>query len=108
MSATVRLSSKLPGDDDINGVDDTVEDLLAEPRTIRLGLVWYDVAKITSETDTGDDVPTIRLRRFEPLATLKDVPPDLAKVIAKVIEERTGTVALPINVYDGAEHEVTD
>lgn len=106
MSALVRLSSKLPGDGEVNGLDGIVEDLVAEPRTIRLAVCWYDCSKITSDTDAGDDVPTVRLRRFEPICELGKMPPDLAKIIGRVIEERTGTAALPLNIYDGVEHEV--
>lgn len=69
VSAVVKLAGKLPGDLETNGLDDQVDDLVDSPHEIRVALVWYDVSKITDETDSGKRIPTVRVRRIEPLGS---------------------------------------
>lgn len=104
MSAFVRLSSKLPGDPETNGVDAIAEALVGNPETIRYGVVWFDVVKVTEETDTGDNIPTIRVRRIEPLGQAKAVDPRIADVVAEAVEERTGRSAMPFEIVT-VDHE---
>lgn len=97
MSAIVQLSSKLPGDEDFNGVDSIALDLLDDPDTIRCAVVFYDVSKITRQVDAGTDVPTIRVRKFEPIADVAHVPAELRKIVDDAIETRTGRKPLPLD-----------
>lgn len=69
VSAVVKVAGKLPGDLETNGLDDQVDDLVDSPHEIRVALVWYDVSKITDETDSGKRIPTVRVRRIEPLGS---------------------------------------
>lgn len=96
MSAKVKLSGKLPGDEDINGLDATVSNLIEHPEKLRLGLVWYDVSQIADITDTGARVPTVRVRRFEPAGTADDAPQELRDMALRLFEERTKKTPLPI------------
>lgn len=95
MSATVKLSAKLPGEPEINGVDSTVE-------------AHYDVAKVTHDVDLGTDVPTIRVRRIEPLGLVGDVPPAVRKAVAAAEEARTGRKAIPFEIVEVGEHAFGD
>lgn len=95
MSAKVKLGSKLPGEEAINGVDAIALDLVDDPEQIRVALVYFDVAKITDVTDTGDRVPEIRVRRFEPIGTLEDAPKSVRAVMAEAFEARTGRKPIP-------------
>lgn len=100
MSATVKLSSKMPGDPDVNGVDDLVEDLVDEPDTLRVAIAWFDVAKTTHDTDTRADVPTIRIRRIEPIGDVDDVNPQIAALIQDAIAKRTGRTPIPFTTVE--------
>lgn len=97
MSAVVRLSSKLPGDEDFNGVDASVIDLIKNPDEIRVAVVFYDVTKVTREVDAGIDVPTIRVRKFEPISDVAHVPDALRQIVDTAIEQRTGRKPLPLD-----------
>lgn len=113
MSAAVALSSKLAGNDEFNGLDSTVDDLLDQPTTLRVAVVVYDVAKITETiTKDGDDprIPTVRIRKFEPLGAVGEVPDSITMAIAAAHERRTGRTALPLDVLDAraAHVEVVD
>lgn len=108
MSATVKLSAKLPGEPEINGVDSTVEALLTDPELLRVAVVYYDVAKVTHDVDLGTDVPTIRVRRIEPLGLVGDVPPAVRKAVAAAEEARTGRKAIPFEIVEVGEHAFGD
>lgn len=95
MSALVKLSSALPGDEEINGLDSMAEELVESPSRIVVGLVWLDVPTITDNTETGARVPTVRIRRIEPLGGVDEIPAEIRKLAARLHEERTGRVPLP-------------
>lgn len=98
MSAVVKLSSKMPGDVETNGLDQQAEQLVLDPKTIRMGVVWYDVAKITNNPDDGSVIPTVRVRRFEPLGEADEVSQAIADAVGEAMEERTGRTPLPIGI----------
>lgn len=102
MSNTVKLSSALPKDDQNNGLDATAAELIENPRTIYSAVIMYDVPKIVDNTETGDRLPYVRIRRFEPLGPAKDVDPKLVKLFQQCVEERTGATPLPF----GSDFEI--
>jgi len=105
MSASVTLSGKLPGHEDVNGLDAIVEDLVDDPTTIRVALLWIDVPKITDNTETGARVPTVRVRRVEPLGTLDDIPDVVRDLAIKAHEARTGRTPLPFDDVTSADED---
>lgn len=106
MSAAVKLSSALPKDDELNGLDDTADELIADRRTIRAAVVLYDTAKVVEKTDDDTVVPYIRFRKFVPLGKASEVPAALTKLIQKAEQDRTGRQPLP---FDSIEtHEVEE
>jgi hypothetical protein len=103
MSATVRLSSKLPGEEEINGLDHLASSLLDSPHQVLVAICWLDVPKITEDTDKDERVPTVRVRRVEPIDVIAKVPDAILKLAAELFESRTGRRALPFDVLD-VEH----
>jgi hypothetical protein len=105
MSAVVKLSSKLPGETEINGVDAMVDLLSKDPETLRVGVVVFDVSKVEHDTDTGTDLPTIRLRRLEPLSNVENMDPQLRALVDAAAEQRTGKKALPFEQVEVIDDE---
>lgn len=106
MSATVKLSAILAGNDEFNGLDSEAERLLDEPTKLRVGLVVYDVRNVIEDIDADTRVPVVRIRKFEPLGTVGEVPDAITMQIAAAHERRTGRIALPLNVLDAREAHV--
>lgn len=97
MSAVVRLAGRLPGDIEINGLDSIADELCARPDDVVVALVWFDVSKVTRDVDSHTDVPTVRVRRVEPLGGVADIASSLTAMAEKAFEERTGRKALPFD-----------
>lgn len=103
MSAFVRLSSKLPGDPEINGVDALADELIKDPRRIRYGVVWFDASRVVEETDSGDIVPTLRIRRIEPIGDADEVRPEIAAAVEHAVRDRTGRTPIPFGIVEVGE-----
>ena len=96
MSAKVKLSGALPGDE-YNGLDDIAKQLVETPEKLQLCLVWLDVREIRDMTDTGERVPVVRVRRTEPVGDAKNAPQELRDLALRLYETRTGKTPLPID-----------
>jgi hypothetical protein len=108
MSATVKLSSALPGDEEINGLDALVRELVEEPHRIRVALVWLDVPKILTDTEKDTEVPVVRIRRIEPLGDVATIPEEVRRLATTAHENRTGRTPLPFEDVDLAHDETLD
>lgn len=108
MSAAVKLSTKLPGDPTINGLDARVDDLLIDPEELVVAVCYFDVSKISRDVDSGDEVPTVRIRRVEPLGYIGDVPQAVRDAVAAAEEKRTGRKPLPFEIVEAGEHAHSD
>jgi hypothetical protein len=108
MSNTVKLSAKLAGDDDLNGLDSLAQAMTDQPQQVRVAVVWFDCSKIVDNTDDETRVPYARIRRFEPISTAEDMPAELQRIVETSAQERTGKVPLPYNNVDGFEVEDDD
>ena len=105
MSALVKLASALPGDPEINGLDAERDDLLKEPKAIRAAIVWYWARDENTSFKTGESVPTIEFRRFEPLGKLEDVPDIVRDLVLRRAEVRTGRSPLPFDEVEPADQQ---
>lgn len=105
MSAFVSLSSKLPGDVETNGVDHIADQLIKDPARIRYAIVWFDVAKTTEVTDTGEIVPTMRVRRIEPLGHADAVQPVIAEIVEEAVRARTGRAPIPFGIVEPTDDD---
>lgn len=108
MSAVVKLSPKMPGDAETNGLDSTAELLIDEPKTIRCGVVWYDTHHVTIDTDSGEHIPTVRIRRFEPLGESDAVSQAIRDAVGLAMEERTGRTPLDFDIVTVTEERYSD
>ena len=114
MSAAVKLSTKMPGDFETNGVDAIAGRLVDDPDTIRIAVVWFDVQKTVIDTDSGDHVPTIRVRRIEPLGDADQVSAAIRDAVQSAVKERTGRTPIPfesgevLEGYDPDQPELGD
>lgn len=104
MSASVKLSSKLPGDGEINGLDAYASRLLEDPQELLPCFVLLDVGTEILNIDAGTRVPVARIRRIEPLGdTLTDVPQAVRDCVAAAEESRTGRKAIPFGMVEVTE-----
>ncbi len=108
MSAKVKLSSKLPGDAEINGLDSYAEHLLDEPDELIVCVVYVDCPKAIEDFDEGTRVPVARVRRIEPLGTMPEVPDAVRNAMATAEQKRTGRKAIPFEVVEVGEHRHSD
>lgn len=108
MSAVVKLSSKLPGDFETNGVDALAADLTDSPKTVRIAVIWFDAARVVVDTDTGEHVPTIRVRRIEPLGDADEVSQAIRDTVGEAMEKRTGRTPIPFDVIAITEEQWSD
>lgn len=100
MSAKVRLSSKLPGEPEINGLDELSATLAEDPHQIICALVFLDVPKVTIDTETDAEIPTVRIRSIEPLGVVDKVPAAVREEYQRVKELRLGREPLPFGALD--------
>lgn len=108
MSAVVKLGSKLPGDFEVNGLDAQVDYLLDNPKDLMLAVVWLDVQKVTVDTDSGDHIPTVRVRRIEPIGAVGQVSEAVVKLVGDAFEERTGRKPIPMDIAEVTEERYSD
>lgn len=101
MSAKIALSSKLPGDVEVNGLDSLHDSIIENPRQVICAMVWLDVPKITVDTEVDDpdeaQRPTVRVRKIEPFGTADKVPASVVELMLKLTEARTGRQPLPFD-----------
>lgn len=100
MSDQIALSSKLPKDDEVNGLDSLHDSLVENPSQVIAALVWFDVPKITIDTETGVERPTVRVRRVEPFGTTDKIPDSVIKFAQDLEQKRTGRTPLPFDQLD--------
>ena len=67
-------------------------------------LIGRVVAKNIIDTDTGDHVPTIRVRRIEPLGPVAGCSDAVKKAVAAAESERTGRSPIPFEIVEVGEH----
>jgi hypothetical protein len=108
MSAVVKLGSALPGDVETNGLDQQAEWLIEHPKDAVLALVWLDVKEIKVDTDTGAQIPTVRVRRIEPLGEVGDMSDAIVKLAGDAFEKRTGRRPIPFDVVEVTEEKWSD
>ena len=108
MSAVVKLSSKLPGDPEINGLDAHRADLVDKPEDMLVCIAYVDTSKVVIDTDSGDHIPTVRIRRIEPLGQIADVPQAVRDAMAEAESERTGRTPIPFETVEVGEGAYSD
>lgn len=91
------LSARLPRGD-ANGIGPIVKELISEPETVHALIVLVDCKKITTDVDSGETVPIMRIRRIEAIrpADIKDAQ----RLIRRSWEDRNGGTVLPMEMEE--------
>jgi hypothetical protein len=97
MMAELKISGKLPNGDG-NGLARIVADLVENPRKVHALLVLVDCKQVVTDQDTGDTVPTARIRRAE-VVRRQDLK-EAERLVRRALEERSGTTVLPMELED--------
>lgn len=92
-----KLGSSLPAGDG-NGLAAITADLVANPHDIHVVVALVDCKKTTTDNDSGEVIPTVRVRRIEAItAEDKDLA---AKMLRRALEKRTGKTVLPFELEE--------
>jgi len=95
---SANLAGKLP-DGDRNGLAAIATELIENPEKVHVVIALIDCSKVTTNTDSGDVVPTARIRRVE---AIKD-PVDgnrMRQLLRREWERRTGKTVLPFEMEE--------
>ena len=92
----LKMSAGLPGDDR-NGLAPIVRRLVDDPEDVHVAVVLLDTTKVTTDVETGDVVPTVRIRAIEPIEETSDSA-ELERLLRSAYERRTGQVELPLEL----------
>jgi hypothetical protein len=92
---TISISGSLPQGDG-NGLASIVSDLIRDPKKFHITIAIVDTAKITTKPDSGEVIPTVRLRRIEVIgeADLKVAE----TLMRRALDKRTGRETLPFDL----------
>jgi hypothetical protein len=94
---SINISGALPKGD-ANGLGVIATDLVTDPHRFKVVMMIVDCKRVTSDNDTGETIPTARIRRAEAV-----LPQDLAaaeQLMRRALESRTGRVVLPLDMED--------
>jgi hypothetical protein len=97
----------MPAEEEWNGLDAEASVLNDFPEGIRYALVAYDNKGSIHDTDTGVDVPRVRVRQWEPLGDRGDLQEAIMQAMFAAQEKRTGKRSL-FSVEDAAENAEPD
>lgn len=93
-----KLAGKLPGGD-ANGLAAIARELVEQPHKVHVVLALVDSSRTTTDTDTGEVVPTARIRRIEVVSGGQDAT--LAHtMLRRALEQRTGATVLPFDLEE--------
>lgn len=90
-----KLSSSLP-DGNTNGLGSISDDLITTPHRLHIVIAVIDCKSTTCDNDSGEVVPTARIRRIEPISN--DDRELAAQIMRRAMESRTGKAVLPIEL----------
>lgn len=100
VSKSVKLAGRLPGSTENNGLLSVVQELIDSPKADRMFVIWADVLKITEDVETGDHVPTLRVKRIEPMGEVGEAQQALRELVMQAAEARLGHTPLPFDETD--------
>lgn len=92
-----KIASSLPSGDG-NGLTAIARSLIDAPHDIHVVVALVDCKKTTTDNDTGEIVPTARIRRIEPIT--EDDRELAAKMLRRALERRTGKTVLPFDLEE--------
>lgn len=90
-----KLSASLP-DGNTNGLGSIADALVETPHRLHIVIAVLDCKQTTTDNDSGEVIPTARIRRIEPIAT--DDREVAAQIMPRAMERRTRKAVLPIEL----------
>lgn len=93
----IKLASQLPKGD-ANGLGPLVLDLVQHPHKYKVVLAILDCKQVVTNADTGEVVPTARIRRIE--GVLPGDMPAARRLMERALEKRTGRQMLPLGLEE--------
>jgi hypothetical protein len=93
----IKLTTALPRGE-ANGLSPIVMDLIDNPSGFKVVLAIIDCKSITTDADTGEVVPTARIRRIE--AVVEGDLRTARRLMERALESRTGKTMLPLGLED--------
>lgn len=93
----IKLSSAMP-EGERNGLAFIAPALAENPKAVHVAVVLLDCVKRTESVDSGDVVPTVRLRAIEVVAEHQTDAKELRRLLRRAHERRTGRVELPLDI----------
>jgi hypothetical protein len=94
VTAVIKLAGKLPPEADNNGLDAIAARLTAEPGKFHVLVMVVDCSKIELSTDTGERIPTARIRAIEAVADSAEA----WQLVSRAREKRLGRQQLPFEM----------
>jgi len=98
MTTTAFLSGRLPSGE-ANGLAAIVRQLVDDPEAVHVLVVLADVVKTTHLVESGNTVPTLRIRRIEAIGDGGDRA-QLQRLLQREYERRTGQPTLPLELEE--------
>ncbi len=113
MSEKIKLSSKLPGDESVNGLDAYHDDLVKDDAQPIFIAGWAVARRVIKDREphgsAPSEVPVLELRRVEVLGTTGTIPQPVVAAFLKAQETRLNREPLPIDEMEPPKaHEVLD
>ena len=91
-----KLNAGLPKGE-ANGMSALDRELIDSPTTVHVVIALIDCKKITTDVDSGDVEPVVRIRRIEVIHEDKD---RAAMMLRRSLEVRTGKTVLPFDLEE--------
>lgn len=95
---SVTLAGSLP-DDDRNGLTEIARSLVDDPEHVHVIVALVDCTKITTKVESGEQVPTARIRAIEPIEAAADAA-EAERLLHRTYARRTGMLELPLGGDD--------
>ena len=95
---SVSMSGALPAGDG-NGLSAIISDLVRDPQRMHVAIALVDCRKVVIDADSGDSVPTVRIRRIE-VVTSEDDMRIAERLMRRSLEQRTGRETLPYDLEE--------
>ncbi len=103
----MKLGSSLPKDDR-NGLDALTGPVLRDPAKKHVILALVDARAITTDVDTGAEIPTLRIHAIEAFARDSEMGRELRRIWRQTWEDRTGNGALPLDIREANDPDPDD
>ncbi|UJW32415.1 hypothetical protein L3Q67_01095 [Saccharothrix sp. AJ9571] len=94
---SVSMSGKLPKDER-NGAGALSAAMVDSPEAVHVIVALVDCAKITTDIDTGDIVPTMRIRAIEGFPASTEDAREVRRLWRRAFDRRLGKDMLPLEI----------